>query len=483
MSIIWIKRRELAPKASTPVPVCGTLLAIVLVTIAGAGLHGQTSAPESYTLKRAVEEAWTKYPTIEAANAAVGAAASQVRVARDAYLPSASMHAQLTQATRNNILGAMLPNQSILPISGLAPNGASARGTFGSAMGILLSWTAYDFGTRRARIETAEANRAEAQAKVDLVRYQIADAVADAWFRAAASAYVEKAASASVERWRTALDSVDVLVTNGLRPGADSSRLRAELARAEAEQLASTQRTQQYLAEVGRYLMEPEKRLALEARWVSELYAADASASTAAVSTASTHPLVALRNASVSALSADAALSQREWLPKVNLYSAVSGRGSGARNDGTFHGGAVGLYPDTGNWAVGIGVTVDLFDWKRYRSVKELRDHRVEEARARESEASIELRTLIEQARIAFETSIAISKKTPEAVRAARELLTQSEVRYRTGLGTITELAEAQRTFQQAEVDDALARVSVWRAAYGMAAARGDLKEFLDHTH
>lgn len=459
-------------------PLCGALLATVLVAIAASGLHGQTTAPEPYSLKRAVEEAWKKYPTIEAASAAVGAAASQVRVAQDAYLPSASMHVQFTQATRNNILGATLPNQSILPISGLAPNGASARGTFGSAMGILLSWTAYDFGARRARIETAEANRAEAQAKADLVRYQIADAVADAWFRAAASAYAEKAASASVERWRTALDSVDVLVTNGLRPGADSSRLRAELARAEAEQLASTQRTQQYLAEVGRYLMEPEKRLTLDAVSLSKPYSGVTPASTA-----STHPLLALRNASISALSADAALTQREWLPKVNLYSAVSGRGSGARNDGTFHGGAVGLYPDTGNWAVGVGVTVDLFDWKRYRSLKEVRDHRVDEARARESESSIELRTLIEQARIAFDASVAISKKTPEAVHAARELLTQSEVRYRTGLGTITELAEAQRTLQQSEVDDAIAKVNVWRAAFGVAAARGDLEAFLDQTN
>jgi outer membrane protein TolC len=132
---------------------------------------------------------------------------------------------------------------------------------------------------------------------------------------------------------------------------------------------------------------------------------------------------------------------------------------------------------------VGVGVTVDLFDWKRYRSLKEVRDHRVDEARARESESSIELRTLIEQARIAFEASVAISRKTPEAVHAARELLTQSEVRYRTGLGTITELAEAQRTLQQSEVDDAIAKVNVWRAAFGVAAARGDLEAFLDQTN
>jgi outer membrane protein TolC len=89
---------------------------------------------------------------------------------------------------------------------------------------------------------------------------------------------------------------------------------------------------------------------------------------------------------------------------------------------------------------------------------------------------------MAEQARASLIAARSIAGKTPEALAAAQELLAQSEARYRTGLGTITELAEAQRTLQQAEVDDALAKVGVWRAAYGVAAARGELQAFLDQT-
>jgi outer membrane protein TolC len=228
---------------------------------------------------------------------------------------------------------------------------------------------------------------------------------------------------------------------------------------------------------VARFLVEPEKQLALQSDWALRPYAGDAPEANAI-----RHPLLALRGATVSALSADAALAKREWLPKVVLYSAVSGRGTGARNNGDFRDGAAGLYPDTGNWALGVGFTVDLFDWKRYRARKEVRDQRVEEARARETESSVEIRALVEQARISLGTARSIAGKMPEALSAAKELLTQSDVRYRTGLGTITELAEAQRVLQLAEVEDALARVGVWRAAYGVAAARGELQAFLEQT-
>lgn len=451
-----------------------TFVATVWLSL-GAG--AQAAEPERYSLRRLVEEAWQKYPTVAAARAALGAASGSVQIARDEYLPSASVHAELTHATRNNILGAMLPNQTIPPVTGLAPNGPSGRGVWGNAMGVLLSWTAYDFGTRRAKLEFARAALGEAQARLDLVRYEVADQVADAWFRTIAAEQAERAFAASVKRWETALGAVSVLVASGLRPGADASRLRAELARAEASLFAAQEQTRHAQVELARFLLEPEKPIALRSDWVMRPYLGSESEGNAV-----RHPLLTVRAAEVSNLAAHAVLATREWLPKVVLYSSASGRGTGARNNGDFRDGAAGLYPDTGNWALGAGVTLDLFDWKRSRSRKEMRDYRVEEARAQETEASIALRSMAEQARASLIAARSIAGKTPEALAAAQELLAQSEARYQTGLGTITELAEAQRTLQQAEVDDALAKVGVWRAAYGVAAARGELQAFLDQT-
>jgi len=44
------------------------------------------------------------------------------------------------------------------------------------------------------------------------------------------------------------------------------------------------------------------------------------------------------------------------------------------------------------------------------------------------------------------------------------------------------EVAEAQRILTQAEIDDALARLSVWRALLAVAVAEGDLAPYLEEV-
>ena len=52
--------------------------------------------------------------------------------------------------------------------------------------------------------------------------------------------------------------------------------------------------------------------------------------------------------------------------------------------------------------------------------------------------------------------------------------------RFEAELTTVTEVAEAQRLLAQAEVENALARLSVWRAHLAEAKAKGDLRPFSD---
>lgn len=455
---------------------CGSGLALstlAVLVLFSAASNAQPATP--VTLKQAVEEAWNRYPSVDAARAEIDATQSEIRVAKDAYLPYASFHAQVNRATRNNVLGMLMPNQTITPITGLAFTGETGQSAFGTAVGFLVRWEAYDFGTRRARIQAADAKRTESSARLDLVRYELADRVADAYFQALAAEQAVAATEASVERWRAAQSAVDALVDAGLRPGADASRIRAERIRAEADVILAKQYSAQSIAELGRYLANPGLHATLDGEFAQHPYAlADVEENVAA------HPLVQLRIAERTALSALVKATDKEWLPKVELFSAAYGRGSGARIDGTFRGGAEGLYPDIGNWGVGASLSMNLFDRKRTRSRMEVQNSRVEAATARQSVSELELHTLAEQARIALESAQRVAEKMPEALDAARELENQSQVRYRTGLGEITELAESQRALRQAEIDTAVSRIQVWRAAFGLAAARGNLNGFLE---
>lgn len=72
-----------------------------------------------------------------------------------------------------------------------------------------------------------------------------------------------------------------------------------------------------------------------------------------------------------------------------------------------------------------------------------------------------------------------MAANTPVEVAAARAATGQATARYQAGLGNIDEVAEAQRLLTQAEIDDALARLGVWRSLLGVATAAGDLQPFL----
>jgi outer membrane protein len=64
-------------------------------------------------------------------------------------------------------------------------------------------------------------------------------------------------------------------------------------------------------------------------------------------------------------------------------------------------------------------------------------------------------------------------------LKSAHMAFDQAKARYQAGLTPIDDLAQAQRLLVQAEVDDSIARLTVWRALLQLDAARGDLQPFL----
>src|SRR6185369_15919011 len=72
-----------------------------------------------------------------------------------------------------------------------------------------------------------------------------------------------------------------------------------------------------------------------------------------------------------------------------------------------------------------------------------------------------------------------VAANTPVQISAALAATQQATARYESGLGTIDQVAEAQRLLTQAEIDDALAHLGVWRGLLGVAAAAGDVQPFV----
>ena len=98
---------------------------------------------------------------------------------------------------------------------------------------------------------------------------------------------------------------------------------------------------------------------------------------------------------------------------------------------------------------------------------------------ARSAQIATDLRAQWNRAVAMFNGARRIAATAPIQASAARTATQQATARYEAGLGTITEVAEAQRLLTQAEIDDALARLAVWRGLLGVASAAGDIQPFV----
>jgi outer membrane protein len=98
---------------------------------------------------------------------------------------------------------------------------------------------------------------------------------------------------------------------------------------------------------------------------------------------------------------------------------------------------------------------------------------------ARYQQFSTELTAQWNAALAGLSGSRSVASNTPVQVSSADAALQQATARYQSGLGTIVEVADAQRLLTQAQIDDALARLNVWRALLRVATAAGDIQPFL----
>jgi outer membrane protein len=437
-----------------------------------------SAQPAVLTLQDAVSKAVVTYPETRVASAQVSAASAGIGLARTSYLPRLDLLNQTNRATYNNVFGMVLPQSTLPGISGPPRPVNSFRSVWGSLVGFQVGWEPFDFGLRRANVEVAEAGHRGAERTLERTRFEIQVAAADAFLAAVAAERAEAAARAGVERARVLLDVVEAQVKSQLRPGADASRARAELA------VAQNQLTQ--------------ARLAIETTRASLVQLAGSDVATAKLedglllgippetvietNVPSQHPALAEQTSAIEQAEARRRAVARSYFPRFNLQAASYARGTGALPDGTPLGGVSGLGPNIHNWGIGFSLSFAAFDLPAIRGREQIERYRTEAEAARRDKLAQDLTADIQRALAQIRAAREIAGNTPLQLAAARAAEEQATARYKAGLATIVEVAEAQRLVTQAETDDALARLNVWRAVLSTHVAQGNIEPFLQQV-
>jgi outer membrane protein TolC len=434
--------------------------------------------PAPLTVQDAVTQALAQYPAVRGALEQVSAAAAGIDLARTTYLPRADLLWQSDRATHNNVFGMTLPQSILSPISGPVLGTNSVQSVWGSAVGALVQWEPFDFGARRATVDVAAAGRDRAAAQVNVTKLQVASAAADGFLTILAAQETVVAAQAAVDRARVLNQSVQVLVTNQLRPGADVSRTGAELALAQTQLIRAEQSVAVSKAALSQLLGVPPQSLSIQSGPLLQPPPQE----TLAAFDPATHPQAIAQTQAVNVVKAREEVLNRSYYPRFFLQGTSYARGTGLRPNGSVGGALSGVYPNTQNWGLGMSVTFPLFDFASIRERKRIESFNERAEAARYHQLVQDLNGQMEQARAILSAARRIAQNTVIQLDAARTSEQQASARYRAGLGNIVEVAEAHRILSQAEIDHALARLGIWRALLGVAVSAGDLQSFLNQA-
>src|SRR4030081_1614433 len=133
------------------------------------------------------------------------------------------------------------------------------------------------------------------------------------------------AAKAGVERARVLNQIVGTLVQNELRPGADASRTRAELALAETQLIQAEQAVDVGRAALGQVLGVAPGTIAIDAAVLGKIPPETPDATPAVAQ----HPLALAQNAAMDEAKAREKALDRSYFPRLNLEGTSYARGTG----------------------------------------------------------------------------------------------------------------------------------------------------------
>jgi outer membrane protein len=416
------------------------------------------------TLEQSLSYARDHHPALRSALARVDAAVAEARVPRAQWRPFVTAGAEGLAATANNTTATVLGIRG-LDLPRVGGTRVSDSGTWSPSATTLAALGAqqevFDFGRIAAQAAVADAALEESRHRADAERLRVELVVKDAFFGVLAARAVLRAAEDATARARLHRDQAAAEVKSGLHAPIDLTRAEADLARFDVGRLRATGglRTAQVVLAAAVGVDDDALDAAGEAppladpRGLPELLGQAA------------HRDPSLEAARANTRVADAVTRavDADGRPDLALTASISGRqGTATPSSGTGSD-RYGPLPLVPNWDVGLVLRWALYD-PLVVARRDVASARAEVARADLATLTRQEAAAVQQAYASFEMSRATVVGLGRAVEVTRANYAQAEARFRAGLGTALELADAENVRTDAEIQLAVGEFEVRRA-------------------
>jgi len=440
------------------------------------GIQNVNAQVINLSIKEVLQKVQTNLPQLEAFRQQAAAAEQNIQLAKNTMVPDLTAGYQVNMATFNNITGMSYPG-FLLPISG--PPSANNNLNFvpGSAIGALLKWNPITFGQREAAVEKATAQFKQANAAYNEQLFQFQYLAVNTYLEAVYYKQILKSLQAAIDRNKVGLEQSLVLTKNGLRPGIDTAQFQSALAQTEIDLLQADKMYWQKLTELTKLAALDNKaatvRLTDTLTGSPFLLMPDLATSIAA------HPAYQALESQKNTTAATLNEIQKSWAPQLDIWSTLYARGSGVDATGAVHTWD-GLGLSRTNAGVGLQLSFPVLQYSKMNIKKKQYQFLLKADEARLSQSSLDIRKQTEAALIAYQQDQKIADKSPILLKAASDVYAGLKLSYETGLIDYTRLSQAQYELLKAEVNQANARLQLWRSLLAVATAAGNLSLFAD---
>jgi outer membrane protein TolC len=416
------------------------------------------------TLAQALAYARAHQPAIQAALARVSAQRAAAQVPRAQWLPFVTAGAEVLGATANNTTASYvsIPGVDIPRIGGTRATSGGSFAPYASTLATLgTQQELFDFGRIAAQSAVEDALVEFEKHGADAEWLAIALGVEESYFAVRAAHAIALASEQAYQRARVHRDLAAAKVASGLFPTINLTRADADLTRFDVgriEAAGGLEATQNaFAAAVG----APEHKLDASGEPPPT---AELPSLAEALQRAQQRDPVRLQAAG--RLKTQRALTravESTSRPNLALSAAFSVREGGAPPSSGSTGRYGGWIPDVPNWDVGLLLRVPLYDpvtsarSDASRAQEEVGRAELELARQRELAA-------VQQAYVAVTIANAALSALERALDAAQRNYEQADARFRGGLGTVVELADAEALRVDADIQLALGHFKLARA-------------------
>jgi outer membrane protein TolC len=427
------------------------------------------------TLREAVDFARAHQPLNRRAGAQTLVRLQEAKVPRSGWLPRVGATAQVLLGTANNTTSSYLGVSEVdLPRIGATRSATGvAMQPYGSTLvAIGVHQEIYDFGRIAARTAAADALVEDARAGAEQLGLDVILATEEAWYAVEAAHAVLGATLEAEKRALCHSAFAEAGVKSGLRPPIDLTRARAELADAHVRQLRAQTGLVEAESGLGAAIGSPDPRVDVTPPG-TDVPESSPGIEEALRLAVGGNPAILGALARIRASRARTLAIGREALPNLFLSAGLSARAGGTPPSSGDVPYGDGWLPDVLNWHAAIVLEWNLFDASVYarRAV----------ARAGEVEAEADLEVArssvaiaVERAWLDLEAALATVPGLVESAAAAEANQAQADARFRAGLGTAVDLADAESLLIRSQVELAIGRFAALRARATLARAIGN---------